>query len=152
MAKNTATKKTGDELVQELFDKVQSKKAALAQANKPCWNTSGSFGYSPSNPSGDINIKTLNDKRKIVDMLAFLMDRARAHSEAASALGVTAAFSWQGFTLNEWKSDFQTRVDQLMYTEKKKELDQLEARLDAILSPEMKRTMELNTIAALVNA
>lgn len=150
MAKTTATKKTGDELVQELFDKVQSKKAALAQADKPCWNTSGSFGYSPSNPSGDINIKTITDKRKIVDMLAFLMDRARAHQEAGAALGITAAFSWQGFTLNEWKADFQTRVDQLTYTEKKKELDVLQARLDAILSPEMRRSLELTSISKML--
>ena len=51
----------------------------------------------------------------------------------------------------EWKSDFQTRVNQISIQEKRKELAEIEARLNAIISPELKAQMELEALTELLS-
>jgi len=145
-----ATKST-DEKVKQLFDLVQEKKLAIEKAEKPCWNTSCSFGYSANSAHDRTDVRTITDVRKIVDMFAFLIDRKEKSEKASQELGVEYKFSWFGFTIDEWKADFQTRVDQISIQEKRKELAEIEARLNAIISPELKAQMELEAISNLLD-
>jgi hypothetical protein len=144
------TAKTTDEKVKELFLSVQEKKLAIEKAERPCWKTSGTFGYSANSAHDRINIQTTTDVRKIVEMLSFLSDRKEKSESAASELGVKYSFTWLGFTVDEWKSDFQTRVNQISIQEKRKELAEIESRLNAIISPELKAQMELEAISELL--
>jgi hypothetical protein len=147
-----ATKpKTTDEKVKELFDLVQSKKLAIEKAERPCWKTSGNFGYSSNSAHDRTTIATVADVRKIVEMYAFIMDRKDKSESAAKDLGVEYNFTWLGFSIDEWKEDFQTRVNQISVQEKRKELAELESRLNAIISPELKAQMELESIAELLD-
>jgi hypothetical protein len=147
-----ATKpKTTDEKVKELFDLVQSKKLAIEKAERPCWKTSGNFGYSANSAHDRTTIATMTDVRKIVEMYAFIMDRKDNSESAAKDLGVEYNFTWLGFSVDEWKEDFQTRVNQISVQEKRKELAELESRLNAIISPELKAQMELEAIAELLD-
>ena len=146
-----ASVKTTDEMTKELFQTVQIKKVALANAEKPFWNTSGMFGYSPNNSHDRIDIKTITDVRKLVEIYAFLTERENGYNEASSQLGVDKTFSWMGFSANEWKQDLAIRVDQLNFQTKRKEFNDLENRLNAILSPEVKVQMELEAISELLN-
>ena len=75
--------KTTDEMVKELFDSVQAKKLAIEKAEKPCWQTSCNFGFSADSAHERKDVRILNDTRKIVDMLAFLMDRKEKSEKAA---------------------------------------------------------------------
>lgn len=142
--------KTTDQKVKDLFNTVQEKKLAIEKAERPCWNTSGTFGYSSNSAHDRINIQTLTDQRKIVEMYAFLIDREEKSTKAAKELGVDYGFTWLGFTVDEWKSDFQTRVNQISIQEKRKELKEIESRLNAILSPELKAEMEFEAISRLL--
>lgn len=142
--------KTTDEKVRELFLSVQEKKMAIEKAEKPCWNTSGQFGYSANSAHDRVDVKTVTDVRKIVDMLAFLIDRKEKSNVAAEELGVKYSFTWLGFTVDEWKVDFQTRVNQISIQEKRKELAEIEYRLNSIISPELRATMELEAIQKLL--
>ncbi len=142
--------KTTDEKVRDIFLDVQEKKMAIEKAEKPCWNTSGQFGYSANSAHDRVDVKTVTDVRKIVDMLAFLIDRQEKSNVAASELGVKYAFTWLGFTVEEWKADFQTRVNQISIQEKRKELAEIEYRLNSIISPELRATMELEAIQKLL--
>jgi hypothetical protein len=143
--------KTQEKVVRELFDKVQAKKVAIGKAEKPCWQTNGNFGYSANSAHDRINVMTATNQSKIVDMLAFLIDRQEKSERAAKELGVTYAFTWLGFTLDEWKSDFQMRIDQLQIQEKRKELSELEARLVALpMFAALKEEMELESLQSLV--
>ena len=143
--------KTTDEKVKELFAKVQEKKLAIEKAERPCWNTSGQFGFSANSAHDRVNVQTLTDSRKLVEMLAFLNDRKKNIDSAAEELGLDKkGFTWLGFTLDEWKSDFLTRVSQLSIQEKRKELNELEARLNTIISPELRAQMELEEISKLL--
>lgn len=145
-----STKKTTDELVKELFDSVQEKKLAIEKAERPCWETSGNFGYSANSGHDRVNIQTVTDVRKLVEMYAFLIDREEKSEKAAKDLGVNYKFTWLGFSVDEWKNDFQTRVDQISIQEKRKELSEIESRLNAIISPELKAQMELEAISKLL--
>jgi hypothetical protein len=139
-----------DQKVKELFDLVQSKKLAIEKAERPCWKTSGNFGYSANSAHDRTQVATITDVRKIVEMYAFLMERKDKSESAAKELGVDYKFTWLGFTVEEWKEDFQTRVNQISIQEKRKELAEIEARLNAIISPELKAQMELEAISKLL--
>lgn len=151
MKTKQTTTATTDEKVKELFNLVQEKKLAIEKAERPCWQTSGTFGYSANSAHDRTNIQTLTDTRKLVDMLAFLIERKEKTEKAAEELGVKYSFTWLGFTVDEWKSDFQTRVNQISIQEKRKELAEIEARLNAIISPELRAQMELDALSELLN-
>lgn len=146
-----ATKQTTDEKVKTLFETVQEKKLAIEKAERPCWLTAGNFGYSANSAHDRINIQTLTDVRKIVEMFAFIIDRKEKSESAAKELGVNYTFTWLGFSVDEWKNDFQTRVNQISIQEKRRELAEIESRLNAIISPELKAQMELEAISKLLD-
>ena len=142
---------TTDSQVKKLFDLVQSKKLVIEKAEKPCWETNRNFGFSASSAHDRVDVGTITDSRKLVEMYAFLIDRQEKSEKAAKELGVDFNFSWLGFSTDEWKSDFQTRINQISLQSKKKELSQIEARLNAIISPELRAQMELEEISKVLN-
>jgi len=139
-----------DQKVKQLFDLVQTKKAAIAKAEKPNWNTSGLFRFVANSTHESINIQTATDARKLVEILAFLKGRERDYVDAADDLGVSYDFSWLGFTTEEWTADLYTRVNQINLQAKRKELSDLESRLSGLISPELKAAMELEAIEELL--
>jgi len=144
-------KETTDSKVKKLFDLVQSKKLAIEKAEKPCWETSRNFGFSTNSAHDRVDVGVITDSRKLVEMYAFLIDRQEKSEKAAKELGVDFKFTWLGFGITEWKSDFQTRIDQISIQSKKKELSIIEARLNVIISPELKAQMELDEISKVLN-
>lgn len=143
--------KTTDDKVKELFLLVQSKKLEIEKAEKPCWETSCNFGYSASSAHDRVDVRTVTDVRKLVDMYSFLLDRKEKSEKAAEELGVKYEFTWLGFKNEEWKNDFLTRISQITIQEKRKELSTVEARLNSIISPELKAQMELEEITKILN-
>lgn len=139
-----------DVTVRSLFDLVQAKKLAIEKAEKPCWLTGGNFSYSSNSAHDRINIQTVTDVRKLVEILAFLIDRKEKSESAAQQLGVDYQFTWLGFNVEEWKNDIQVRVNQLSIQAKRKELAEIESRLNAITSPELRAQMELEEITKIL--
>lgn len=139
-----------DQKVKALFEKVQTMKAAIAKAEKPNWNTSGSFGFTANSTHDRFNIQTETNPRKLVEVLAFLKGREANVVESAQELGVAVDFTWLGYTTEEWKQDLLTRANQINIQAKKKELSDLETRLSGLISPELKAQMELEAIEALL--
>lgn len=138
-------KKTSDEVVQELFNIVQTKRAEIAKIEKPNWITNGSFRFS-DNIASSFNLQVVSDERELVRALAFLILHEKAYNEASGQLGVTSKFEWFGYSLEDWKSDFKTRINKIQVSSKKKELSNLEARLDKLISPELRIELELAEI------
>lgn len=139
-----------DKQVQELFKVVQQKKSAIVKAEKPNWQTNCSFGYD-KNSSSRINIQVLSDIDELTEILAFLLRKENSHQEAAAILGVESEFKWMGFTLQQWRSDIQTRIDKIQISKKKQELEQLESRLSLLISPELRAEMELEEITKILS-
>lgn len=138
-----------EKLVKELYDIVQAKRLEIENAEKPCWNTGGAFRYSANSAHDSTNIRTVTDTRKLVDMFAFLIDRKDKTDSASEQLGVNYDFKWLGFTVDEWKEDIKTRINQIKIKEKRKELDTYEKKLNKI-SPELKEQLELDEMTKIL--
>lgn len=141
---------TADQKIKALFEQVRQKKLAINTAEKPNWKTSGSFRYSQDSAHNVINIFSETNQEKIVQIYAFLVERSKAFSDSATILGVKKVFTWLQYTEDEWFYDLKTRVNQLQLSAKKKELADLEARLNAVVSPELKAQMEIDAIEELL--
>ncbi len=145
--KDKAVELTADERVQLLFDKLQAKKAEVAKAERPQYITGGQFRFSES-AAASFDITTERNVRKLRDALSFLIRSSKDCAEANEILGLTENFTWLGFTVEEWIKDLKTRVDVLQIAKRKQELAELEARVDKVLSPELRRKMELDALEA----
>ena len=135
-----------DKIIEELFGVVQAKREEIKKIEKPEWKTNCSF-VSPLNPtSNPRNIRTIVDISDISAKVAELLLLADYNKRADEILEVESDNTWMGFTIDDWISDFKTRVSVLQLTKKKKDLDSLEKRLDKLVSKEKREEMELLAI------
>jgi hypothetical protein len=144
------TKKTTDQIVLELLQKVDSKKKQIGEAERPAWQTNCSFGYNTDSNSR-INIQTIRELEQLVETHAFLVNKTKSFSESVKSLklgDVKVEFKHLGYTFNQWESDIKTRIDQLQIKIKRDELLTLEARVNALVSPEQRRAIELEKLVA----
>lgn len=139
-----------DKQVQELFKIVQTKKTEIAKAEKPNWLTNCSFGYNKDSSSRS-NIQVVADVEELVSILGFVIEKEKAFESAQQMLGTSEKFKWMGYSLEEWKTDIQTRINKIQISKKKKELESLESRLDKLISPDLKAQMELEEITKLLS-
>jgi hypothetical protein len=136
-----------DDQTVALLDKIRRDKAAIEKAEKPDWKTNASFTYVEGS-SQITNIKTVSNVRELIQMGAFLIERERSFQAAAIRLKVAdpPTFTWGGFSLEDWLSDFKARIAKIQIQVKKDKLEKLESRANAIISPELRRQLELEAI------
>lgn len=141
-----------DTVVQALIDVVAERKQEISKAEKPNWKTNCTFAFSEdAQPGQRYNIQTITDVSRLVGMLAFLMGQEENFKKAAKALNVsTKNFTWLGYSVEDWKEDLDTRITKINISKKKKELEEIEARLDKLISPELRAQLELEAIKALL--
>ena len=131
----------------ELIQEVNKQKKEISNAERPNWITSCSFSYTEK-PSDAVNIHVESNVRNLVCIVAFLKEKEKSYNEAVQTLGIDApSFTWGGFTVPNWVSDIQSRINKIQIASKKKKLETLESRLNAIISPELRAKMELEAIA-----
>lgn len=142
-------KKT-DQKTLDLIKEVNKRKAEISQLEKPNWQTNCSFSYIEGNQNCSVNIHVQTNVKDLISMAAFLRDKERSYNEAAVALGIEdpPAFAWSGFAVADWLEDIKTRINKIQIATKKRKLEALEARLNAIISPELRAQMELDAIAS----
>jgi hypothetical protein len=138
-----------DKKTLELIQEVKRKKAEIAKAERPNWRTNCSFSYTEGS-SSTTNIQVEASIRNLINIAAFLMDRQRSYKDAITALGVDAApeFTWGGFSVADWLEDLKTRISKIDIAAKRKKLETLETRLNAIISPDLRAQLELEAIAS----
>ncbi len=134
---------TEDQVVLEMIAKLAKAKEAVERAEKPCYLTGGTFRYSEASVSGTVDITTVRDERKLVEIAAFLTERESNFGPAAKELGCNVNFTWLGFTRAEWMADLQTRVNILQIAKKRAELRDLEELVNTLVSPELMRKMKM---------
>ncbi len=91
-----------DELVLQLIAKVKQKKSEISAAQKPHWETSCSLSYNPDSVQDRVNIQTVSDINKLVDLYGFLTIRETASQTAANILGVKVAPKYMGYEFCDW--------------------------------------------------
>lgn len=123
------------------------KKKEIANAEKPVWVTNMSFGFT-EDVNSRINLQTVTSTKVLVSALASLTRAKDSFEAAAKALGTDIKFTWLGYSYEDWKSDIQTRLNKIELTKKKVELENLEERLNKLVSPEVREALELAEIQA----
>ena len=137
-----------DTMVLELLKKVEEKKKQIGNAERPSWITTCSFGFDPNN-NNHINIQVVRDLETLVEIHAFLSMKAAAYEASLKILALSskeAPFKYLGFTYDQWCDDIQTRINGLKIKAKKDELAALESRVNALVSPEQRRAIELEKL------
>jgi len=144
MAKKT---NDSDNKILELIKEINRQKKEIASAEKPQYITNCNFSYS-ENGSNVTNIHVESNVGNLIKIVAFLSSQGKCYDEAATTLGVESppAFTWAGFTVKDWTSDIKMRLMKVQIASKRKKLETLEARLNGIISPELRAKMELEAI------
>lgn len=151
MATRKEKVETDDDKTLKLIDEVRRRKIEIAKLGKQIpWNTNCSFSYSVDGAAPRINLHTAQDVRQLVLIAGFLWEKHNSYNQmiAQLTLETRVEFEWQGFSYADWVADINSRISQLELSTKKAKLEALEKRLQAVISPELRRKMELEEIAA----
>lgn len=140
-------KATNDKVL-ELIKDVKRRKEELGRIERPAWRTNCSFSYIEGSAS-TFNIQVLNSVSDLVKIHAFLIEKKKAYDESAKVLEVNSLpkFQWNGFSFEDWTEDIRMRINKIQIGSKRKKLEEIETRLNAIVSPELRAQMELEAIS-----
>jgi hypothetical protein len=156
MAKTKTTGKQTDNKIMDMIALVKTKKAEIAKAERPNFKTNCSFSYAhapiqtQSTNASVINLHAVSDIRVLTSIAGFLTTWETTYRNGAAALSIDDCpkFVWDGYTVDEWLHDIKIRITKIQIADKKKKLEELENRLDKIISPELRAQMELEAIEA----
>lgn len=140
-----------DSKIKEMLLTVEAKKKELLKLEASCkqsWVTNCAF---KSSFSSTINL-AVSSEDQIVKAASELVLIRGAHEEACEALGIAHEFKHEGYSFDEWITDFKKRIASIQIIAKKDTLKQLETRLNSIVSPEQRRAMELEVISNTLNS
>lgn len=139
-----------DQKTLELIALVAKQKAEISKAERPNWKTNCSFSYVEGRAVDTISLHVDTDVRKLISIAAFLQDREAGYQRAALSLGVDSPppFMWGNSPPADWLEDIRMRIGKIQIAAKKKKLELLESRLNAIISPELRAELELQAIAS----
>ena len=139
--------KSLDETVSGFLEIIEQKKQKISKIERPSWRTNCSFGYS-TNSNDRINIQTIKDVAVLVDIYAFLKRKFVDFEDALKTLGLNKIMPrYLGYTFEDWHDDIIFRIRQLNVSNEKEELAVLEAKVNALVSPEQRRAMEIAALA-----
>jgi len=145
------TKKSTDEAVLDLLVKVNEKRAEIKRKKvRPQWKTNCTLGRDPDSSQGRVNIQTVRDASKLIELYGFLLEREKLNSEAAKALDMEYDGRWCGYTISEWQYDLKTRANQLGVEKQEKEVAELDKRVNKLVSPDQRREMELEALQSML--
>jgi hypothetical protein len=141
-----AEKKKTDDKTLQLIIEVNRQKDEIAKIEKPNYKTNCSFSYTQDGPG--VNLHVESNVRELIMMAAHINSWETEYQKAAAVMGVEAPlFTWRGFYVADWLSDIKLRIAKVQIASKRKKLESLEARLNSIISPELRAEMELEAIA-----
>ena len=134
----------------QLLDLVKKQRDEIESLQRPNWRTNCQFSFKPAANANTVkdsfNIHTTTDVSILVLAASFLVGLKSSVEEANKLLGTSESCTWLGYTFDDWFHDFKTRIGKLQISAKKLKLAKLEARLDAVISPELKAKLELEAI------
>ena len=132
-----------DDKVQKLIAEVQKRKGEIGKIESQTFKTNCQYqGWSDK----VINLQVVSDVNQLIHILADLNMRKDSWATVCRLGSWNNEFQWQGYSFTDWSNDIRNRINKLSLNTKRKELDALEARLDKLVSPELKAKMELELI------
>lgn len=136
-----------DVAVLALLVKVNEKKKEIEAAKvRPSWLTSCTIPISYPVTVGSVNIQTVRDEKRLLEIYAELTRYNKSMEESAKDLGTAFDGTIHNFPIADWKKDIQTRMNQLSVDRKEKELKELDDRVNRLVSSDQRRVMELKAL------
>lgn len=144
-------KATADQMVMDLLTKVREKKEAIkkAEKNRPQWKTNCSIG-SENDCQARTNIQTIRDQQQLITIYAELIRLSDAVKEAAKALDLEYNNKYRNYPVEDWLDDLKTRAQMLKIEEQKKEIEELDKRINKLVTQDQRREMELQELQKLL--
>jgi hypothetical protein len=134
-----------DKQVLDLMEKVKKQRKELDAINRPQWKTSCSLALPGTD--GRLNLHIVKDLAQLAVARQFLLEHRVAMENASKVWDLDVPQKWQKYDIADWLADIDLRVQVLQVKTKQEKFDKLTKRLDTLLTPEQKRTMELEIIA-----
>jgi hypothetical protein len=136
-----------DATIQTLFDKLNTRKntlSTLKAASAKTWKTNCAFriGWSTSTT----NLQTAS-AQTIEDCAWYLCMVQSARQVALTRLNRPDNDKFNGYSINNWFSDFEKRLATIAYRDEEVEIEVLEHRLNQVLSPDERRRIEVELLA-----
>lgn len=140
-----------DKKIEEFIQIVKKQRQEVIDSEQiinKAWITNCSV-YPPfkQESSSCINIQTASLSvivDLVVSLLAYQEFKAQAHK--ALELSIDNDNIFHGFPIQDWIEDCKKRINIIQIKDKKVKLNNVEERLNKLISPEMKRKMELDDI------
>lgn len=136
-----------DKVIDALLAKVEAKKKELKKLSRPNWLTSCVFGPGRTDKK---NIQVITDVKTLVEFTATLLAMEKEWEAANELLETNEKLVIDGYSVADWIADFKLRVGIIGINAKKKEIEAIEAKLNALISPEKRREIELKQLAQLL--
>lgn len=136
---------TIDSKIYQLLEVLEAKKKDVSNAEKEAgrsWVTNCSL---PLWTGTTLNLQTASTEN-LVHAVSLLLMLEESQRKAAEVLGVSAGKLYHGYKIEDWIEDCKKRIAKVELNQKKSELATLESRLNAIVSPEQRRAMELEAL------
>lgn len=137
---------TIDDQIRAMFAKLEERKAsvkALQLQIDAKWLTN--LSYVPSGATTPINVGTAQ-LQGIIDLMTDLVLKQEARKKAAAILGIEVDDKINGFDAADWTKDCKKRIASIKVREEERLLQQLEQRLNSVLSPEQRREIEVKLL------
>lgn len=132
-----------DKKTLELIKQVNKQKSEIAKLDRPNWLTNCSVEIN----SKHTNIHVEASIPKLVEIAGFLLVQEESFQKASDFLELEPSkYLWNGYAVSEWLTDIKSRIAKIRIGEKRKKLELLESRLNAIISPELRAQLELEAI------
>lgn len=138
------TDKTIDQRIDEVRKIVENQKKVVLETEAKSarsWTTTGVLNL----PNVKLNLHTAKEA-SIVAALADILMLKDYHSKAATMLNSKEKFLIDGYSLEDWKADFESRINKIKLKNEKEKLERLELKLKSIMSEDLKREIELEEI------
>lgn len=134
-----------DAEITALFETITKQKKEISLVEKPNWETNCIFKF-PYKSELTANIQVVSDIAELLKILSFLTLESTTFNILAKELGVSVKYEYSGFTYDQWKKDIDSRIKKINIKKEKDKLAKLESRLNAIVSPEQRRLLEIEAI------
>lgn len=136
---------SNDEQIDLLLGQIETRRKEIEALSKPVWQTSKTFSYNENDANMNNNLATL-PVDKLVKIIAWCTLTANSIKETLRDLGIDMEVKHQGFTYEAWVNDAKLAIQLKQINEKKAKLDSLEASLNTLVSPEVRKAKELERI------
>lgn len=141
-----------DDKVMQLLRIAKEKKDRIATVEKVSWKTNCSFSFNENDSlNSKINLHAVSDVNVLVKALAHILQQQDYYTQATTKLGVDAQFKYLGFNVGDWQADIENRINRIKILKEKEELQTIETRLNALISPEKRAELELEQLENALN-